>query len=410
MSARPSRFDEIRWQGLASPTLEIASHGAVAVLFLLVLGAVGQPIITDDLWWHLGIGAHYWNLGPWLQTDPFLYLAEQPPAPAAWLFGLGLHGTVSVLGFQGLRVLHVLIVFWIGSLAWSLMYRVSGSRVGASLGLAVFLCLAAFRLFQLRPHLATLLGTLLVIRLLVVDRRAPSLARVALAALVFAVWANLHGAFLMGLVLVLAASLGALCAVGLGEQDSRKRSRRLWGAMLVGALATTVHPMGWRSLTPFFVAGAETPDLSVVSDEWAPVNLFSMPVSNLPPTPEVWAGLWVVLLALIGLTAGLAFRKELWARLDWALCAVGWASAVGMLSAVRLNWLGFVVALALVHMGRVWAEGGRWSMPSLGMRRTAGLAMALILLGSFWRWGDWLMISPGLTAERYPLAYSIDKY
>ncbi|MCH2186041.1 hypothetical protein MK280_09235 [Myxococcota bacterium] len=148
----------------------------------------------------------------------------------------------------------------------------------------------------------------------------------------------------------------------------------------------------------------------MVGDEWAPVDLFATPVSNLPPTPEVWGLLWLLLLALIGLTTTLAFSRDRWQRLDWPLCAVGWASALGMLSAVRLNWLGFVVALAVVHMGRVWASGTARMMPSLTIRRSMSLLAALVLLGSFWRWGDWLMISPGLTADRYPLAYSIDKY
>ncbi|MAJ61300.1 MAG: hypothetical protein CBC48_15955 [bacterium TMED88] len=413
MSSPPAHSGESRRQGLALPALEITTHALVALLFLMVLGSAGQPIISDDLWWHLGSGARYADEGPWLQADPFLYLAEQSPAPAAWLFGVALDGAVGAFGFQGLRVFHVLIVFLIGSLAWFLMYRVSGSRVAASLGSAAFLCLAAFRLFQLRPHLASLLATLLVLGLLVLDRRGPSFTRIALSAVVFAVWANLHGAFLMGLGLVAAAAVGAVVAIGFGErgsEENRVRCRRLWGALLVGALATTFNPMGWRGLTPFFVAGAETPDLKVVGDEWAAVDLFSIPVSNLPPTPEVWTLLWLLVLALIGLTATLAFSRDRWERLDWPLCAVGWASALGMLSAVRLNWLGFIVALAIVHMGRIWASGKARTVPSLTVCRAMSLLTALVLLGSFWRWGDWLMISPGLTAERYPLAYSIDKY
>jgi len=413
VSSPSAHSEEGRWRVFASPALEITTHALFALLFLMVLVSAGQPIISDDLWWHLGIGALYGHEGPWLQADPFLYLAEQSPAPAAWLFGVALDGTVGALGFQGLRVFHVLIVFLIGSLSWFLMYRVSGTRVAASLGAAVFLCLAAFRLFQLRPHLATLLATLLVLGLLVIDRRGPSFARIALSALVFAVWANLHGAFLMGLGLLAAAAVGAVFSIGFGKKGSaenRVRCWRLWGALLVGALATTFNPMGWRGLMPFFVAGAETPDLKVVGDEWASVDLFATPVSNLPPTPEVWGLLWLLLLALIGLTALSALSRDRWQYLNWPLCAVGWASALGMLSAVRLNWLGFVVALAVVHMGRVCSADTSWPAPSLTIRRAMGLLAALALLGSFWRWGDWLMISPGLTVERYPLAYSIDKY
>ncbi|MCH2186040.1 hypothetical protein MK280_09230 [Myxococcota bacterium] len=247
MSSPPARSGVLPRRGFASAALEITTHALVALLFLMVLGSAGQPIISDDVWWHLGIGAYYGGEGPWLQADPFLYLAEQPPAPAAWLFGVGLDRAVDAFGFQGLRVLHVLVVFLIGSLAWFLMYRVSGSRVGASLGTAAFFCLAAFRLFQLRPHLASLWATLLVLGLLVLDRRGPSFAQIGLSALVFALWANLHGAFLMGLGLVAAAAGGAVFAIGFGEKGSaenRVRCRRLWGALLVCTLATTFNPMG----------------------------------------------------------------------------------------------------------------------------------------------------------------------
>ena len=93
MSSPPTHSGEARWQGFASPALEITTHALVALLFLMVLVSAGQPIISDDLWWHLGIGALYGHEGPWLQADPFLYLAEQSPAPAAWLFGVALVGT-----------------------------------------------------------------------------------------------------------------------------------------------------------------------------------------------------------------------------------------------------------------------------------------------------------------------------
>ena len=81
-SARPGsslRLDGLGW------IFEVATHLAVAFLFVGVLLAVGQPIITDDLWWHLAMGGHYAERGPWMDLDPFLYLSAEPPAPAAWL-------------------------------------------------------------------------------------------------------------------------------------------------------------------------------------------------------------------------------------------------------------------------------------------------------------------------------------
>ena len=402
------RFDGLGW------IFEVATHLAVAVLFVGVLLAVGQPIITDDLWWHLAMGGHYAERGPWIDLDPFLYLSAEPPAPAAWLFGLGLHATETATGFYGLRILHVCLVALIGGLAWNLVHRVSGSRVLASLGLALLLIFGAFRLFQFRPHLVTLLATLLILRLIVVDRSSVGAVRIACVALIFAVWANMHGAFLVGLFLLAAATVGAVLALWVGGPDSvQMRRRRAWAlgaATLFGTLGSVLNPAGWRVLTPFFVAGADTPDLSVVADEWAAVDLWAIPVSNLPPTPAVWALIWILLLTAMLVGLGIAFSRKHWSQLDWTILAVGAVSMVGMLSAVRLNWLGFVVALALVHAVRVMLARNESFKAHPRWGRLGALVLALVLCIVFFRWGDWPMISQGVTAERYALPYSIDKY
>ena len=75
----------------------------------------------------------------------------------------------------------MLTVAAILALAWSLLRRASGSRIAASLGTGVFAALAAYRLIQLRPHLFTILATLLLYRLLIEDGAPPSRRRVALA-------------------------------------------------------------------------------------------------------------------------------------------------------------------------------------------------------------------------------------
>ncbi|MFT5695478.1 MAG: hypothetical protein ACI9QQ_001456, partial [Myxococcota bacterium] len=126
----------------------------------LTLIAVGQPIFTEDTWWHLSMGRAYASVGPWLSADPNLFTAIGPPAPAAWLASLSLHGIQSLFGFYGLRVAHVAVVASIVLLAWSTLYRTSRSASYASIATAAFTALAAYRLFQLRPELVSVLATL----------------------------------------------------------------------------------------------------------------------------------------------------------------------------------------------------------------------------------------------------------
>ena len=57
---------------------------AAAVACGLLLYAVGQPIFTDDLWWHLGLGRAFAQHGPWLAEDPLLFAPAGPPSALFW--------------------------------------------------------------------------------------------------------------------------------------------------------------------------------------------------------------------------------------------------------------------------------------------------------------------------------------
>ena len=68
----------------ATPTQEvpdwIAGVAGLCLLGLLLL-AVGQPILSDDLWIHLALGRAYASEGLWLVGDPLLANALSPPCP-----------------------------------------------------------------------------------------------------------------------------------------------------------------------------------------------------------------------------------------------------------------------------------------------------------------------------------------
>ena len=113
--------------GIAPRLGGLTAQAGAGVLLALLLVAVGQPIFTDDLWWHLALGEAHASSGPWLSEDPLLYTAAGPPSSAAWLCDLALFGVLELLGFPGLRILHVLGVALSFALGWSLLRRASGS-------------------------------------------------------------------------------------------------------------------------------------------------------------------------------------------------------------------------------------------------------------------------------------------
>jgi hypothetical protein len=95
-----------------------------------------------------------------------------------------------------------------------------------------------------RPHLFTLLGVILLMGLL---ERGDGRPRTWLYLPLFAVWANLHGGFLFGLVLIAIYLVGALVeafAPG-GDRERWLQAARHYGAALsLAILATFLNPYG----------------------------------------------------------------------------------------------------------------------------------------------------------------------
>lgn len=391
-------------------------HAAALALAALLLVAAGQPLFAEDTWWHLGMGEAYAASGPWLAQDPFLFTAPGPPAPAAWLSDVALYGVERVWGFRGLRLGHALLVAAILAAAWSLLRRASGSAVFASLGTGLFAVLAAYRLFQLRPHLFSVFASLLLMQLLIADGRRPSWGRVVTAVGFFALWANAHAGFVLGLVLLAAAAVGLALAAPLRPAQRAQdlaRAGRLATALGLALLASLVNPAGARPHGLYLAAGSVTPALGVVADEWAPVRLFQLPLPDVPPSPLAWAVVWGLLLVTpcAALLHARARRRgeapPAAASLDPALLAVAATSLLAMLSAVRLLWLGIFPLLVVARSTRALG------VLSVSARRSvswgAAGAAALLVVG-FLGIGDWPMISQGIQRARYALPYPAIKH
>jgi hypothetical protein len=382
----------------------------------MVLASAGQPLFAEDSWWHLAMGEAYVAEGPWLEADPALHTASGPPAPAAWLSDVTLYGVERIWGFGGLRVAHVFLVVGILGLAWSALRRASGSRVYASLGTGLFAVLSAYRLFQLRPHLFSIAAALLLVRLLIEDGEPPSRRRIAAAAGLLALWANLHGAFVLGPALLAAAVAGLVIASLLRPERwarDRPRAGRLAAALVLCLVATLANPAGLEPHLLYFAAGGATPALGVVADEWAPLGLFQLPVPNLPPSPLAWAVVWGLLLVTPCAVFFGARRRprastaSATAGVDPALVGVAAAALFALLAAVRLLWLGIFPLLVVGQSAR--ALGRLPGRSRQVFAWTAGIA-AVLLVPGFARLGDWPMISQGVRRASYARPYPAFKH
>jgi hypothetical protein len=369
--------------------------------------AVGQPVWTDDLWWHLALGEAYAREGPWLAADPLLFTAAGPPIPASWLADLALHGVIQTLGIQGLRAFHVAAALGILALVYRLLRRASSVPL-ASVGTLAFLVLAAYRLVQLRPHLLGILCTLGLLALVVLPRRPPSWTRVALAVGLMGLWANLHASFLLGPALLGAAIMGLLGARLVGQdtgEDTPARTRRLAVVLVLGLLATLANPGGITPHTAYFAADTETLTLGRVSDEWRPLALFEWPTPGLPPQPLGFGVYWALLVATL-VTLARSFRRGVVAARDPALAVAALLSLAAPLVAVRFLWLSVVSGVWLAHAAQPsFAHRGnpvRWGVA----------AAAVVLALGFFSLGPWPSISRGMpwTLAGYATPYAATKY
>lgn len=394
------------------------------VLATLVLA--GQPIYANDTWIHLALGEAFAREGPWLAADPHLFAAPGPPSPASWLGSASLYAAYALSGFTGLRILHALSVLAILVLVARVLRRAGADRAATSLGLVLFVLLSTYRLVQLRPDLFTMAATLALHPLLFAERidqgRGPGAGRIAAAALLVAVWSNVHAAFVLAPILGLGAGAGLLALATIrGTNEERLRARRLLlagGACTVAGLA---NPLGPNAYAAYSTAGTETLALASVMDEWNPTNLLGLPVPGLPPTWAAWLACWLCVAAtaagaLRGLIERFASRAPKRAPVDPVLVALAIAGTTAAVVASRFLWLG-VFALALAaSLGSAQPPVATTASTARPIRRCARSALLTLFCGAA-SWahlsvGDWPLVSRAMRAETadYAAPYPAERY
>jgi hypothetical protein len=372
----------------------VIAGAALAGLLGLLLWIAAGPLTTNDLWWHLRHGEAYASEGLWLERDPCLHTAEQPPVPHQWLFAVTAHGVDAFLGLHGLRLAHGLAALGIAFLALSVFRRARAGLEPALLATAVFLVLSWYRVVQLRPELFSIAAALALVRLLFVPGAVPSWGRVAAAVAVVWIWANTHTVFMVGPLLMLAALGGlavqaALARLVLGapvEAEVRARAARIAAALALSLLAALANPRGIDQHLAFVVASQQGAIFTVL-DEWARFDPFAW--TNYAPAVSALAwGLTDLLLLGFVAAAAWAFVRFLRAPsadglrdLDPVGLALGAAGLVAMVVSIRFFWLSVLPLAALLGLGRgaLTRPAASWAAAAASL----GLAVAYPL------WGGW---------------------
>jgi hypothetical protein len=276
-------------------------------------------------------------------VDPFRTIAHgEPWLNQQWLAELVAYKVVGWAGVTGLTVLYAgLLAAPLALLLW--LCRRKG--VAMLVALAVFYCPGLWVIVHPRAAGFSLLGfsVLVAILLLAWLRRhpgspAPLRLRWAIPATlaVFALWANLHGGFVAGLLLI-AVATGGLALEWRPGPASAIDARRIVLLALTGILAAATvlvaTPLGADLLT--YLASFGNPAISLASAEWRPT--FQSPLA----------------LAYLGLAT--AFLAWLWARARGsrspatALIALVFL-AVALASLRNIVFVGPVLALSIASL------------------------------------------------------------
>ncbi|MDQ2966269.1 MAG: hypothetical protein M3R57_10520, partial [Chloroflexota bacterium] len=326
---------------------------AFLAVALPVLASLLVSLPSVDLAYHLRAGALTLDTGLIPASDTFTFTAYgEPWLNQQWGAQVALAAVYRVAGWAGLAILRAAFV---GALA-GLVYLACRSH-GVNRRVAAWLTLAAFILSSvalgLRPQLFGLVFFALTLLLLAERRERPRL--LWLVPLVVVAWANAHGSFFLGPVLVGLAWLEDV-------HDGSGGASRTFLVGLVAAVATLVNPFGpgvW-----LYATGLTTnPLVTERITEWQPTTLRSVP------------GLAFLASALL-VAAFLARRGR---TTPWpALAAFATFFLIGAWAVRGIAW--WALGSAVMVAALVGAERGRATLEKLERQRPPNTVLAAVLV------------------------------
>lgn len=238
-------------------TLNAAFMGLIATVALVALSSIyAVPLADIDIWWHLATGRYLMQTGDFLSTDPFglaggqITTGRELILNAYWLSQVLFYGFHQLFGLSGIVALRIILLL-IPPCA-ILLY---GWRRAFSLPAVLFLTLicgwAMIDVSGIRPnHLTVAFVPLLFVLLAEIgyvaegqNGGAYDLRKAWLLPIFMLLWANLHGGFLLGIVIVLLYAISETVTLRWYRQ-SLKQIAKLWVVVTTTILISLLTPNG----------------------------------------------------------------------------------------------------------------------------------------------------------------------
>ncbi len=221
-----------------------------------------------DLWGHIRFGEDTWLAGTLHNTDPYSFTASGMPwINHEWLTELFFYGVYRAAGDGGLLVAKLIIgLAVIGFIGATCRFRLQHPVVFTAVILPGVIAMAPG--FMIRPQLFSyLLFSIYLFCIHLYFHRKHTRLLYCLPVLMM-VWVNLHGGFLIGLVL-LGIIVGWQTITALINREKDTGLKKLWIVLTGVALATLVNPYGYR--LHLFLYHSLKSDRPI--GEWDPVSL-----------------------------------------------------------------------------------------------------------------------------------------
>ena len=278
VAGEPSSVDAAIAQARRMGALLRRAISFPAMLGVLLVGAVfvaGSTFSVDpDLWWHIRVGQEVLSTHHWPTTDPYSFtVAGQPWMAYEWLGEVLLGGIVRIAGLQGLMALLIVLASAVILALYGYATLRSGNSKAGFVACAVLYALTT-PFFSMRPQM---LGYLfLILTLIALERFRQGKPRFLwFLPLIFLLWVNTHGSFVIGLGTIFVYWLAGLKKFELGgieahEWTAVQRTRlELIFLLCLGVLPIT--PYGARlAAYPFDMALSQPVNVANVL-EWQPM-------------------------------------------------------------------------------------------------------------------------------------------
>ncbi|MGA8026811.1 MAG: hypothetical protein WB992_06665 [Bryobacteraceae bacterium] len=245
-----SSTSRVPWYARLLPSLTDLAFILPALLLFRFLGG-GKTLLGDgDTGWHIRTGDWILQHRTVPAVDFFSFTKSgQPWFAWEWGWDVLFAAVHRYAGLAGVVLINVILLGFISALLFRLIRRSSDNDILAFLFTVIATCGCTVHWWA-RPHLFSWLFVLLFAHAILSAEQGNRAALWSLPFLTI-VWTNLHGAFFLGILMLVASAIGAAASLVLTNVESPwrlayARSAPYLGTALACVLATFINPYTWR--------------------------------------------------------------------------------------------------------------------------------------------------------------------